>query len=241
MGASSWRYYTAYQANPEAALQELRNAVFNRGEYSFGFGGFAGPGGPFAGGNFPGAPGMPPDAAAGPLRQLEILTAAAQMAGADDRVARAAMTGDFTGLDDEQRRAAEQLRPLFQIARAHLTRGGTVDDFGNEDDEEDEGRAFTPGTRPETIEELLEMVAEDGTHSVLDIERTGPHREFGVAAPMPDRRVREFFGTEQPTHEQVEENWGDVSEGLERWQAYYLTVYRDGKPDEYAFIGCSGD
>jgi len=249
MGASSWRYYTAYRPDPEAALQQLRNDVFRRGEYSFGFGGFAGPGGPFAGGPFAGAdfpdvPGVPPDVAAGPLRQLEILTAAAQMAGANDRVARAAMTGDYTGLNDDQRRAAEQLRPLFQVAQAHLAQGGTVDDFGNEEgeeDEEDEGRAFTPGARPETIEELLEMVAEDGTHSVLDIERTGPHREFGVAAPMPARRVREFFGTEQPTHAQVEESWGDVSEGLERWQAYYVTVYRDGKPDEYAFIGCSGD
>ena len=45
----------------------------------------------------------------------------------------------------------------------------------------------------------------------------------------------------ETTHEQVEENWGDASDGLERWQAYYVTVYRDGKPHEYAFIGCSGD
>ena len=85
------------------------------------------------------------------------------------------------------------------------------------------------------------MVAEDGTHSVLDIEQTGTGREFGVATPMPALEIRRYFGTEQPTHEQVEQNWGDASERLDRWEAYYVTVYRDGKPHEYAFIGCSGD
>jgi hypothetical protein len=242
MGASSWRSYTPYQPNPEAALQQLRRDVFARGEYSMGFGGFARPGGPLAGagGPFAGAPGVPPEVAAGPLQQLQALTAAAQMAGVDDRVGRAAMTGDYSGLTDEQRRAAEQLRPLFQMAQAHLAQGGAVEDFGDEDDEEEE-RVFPPGHRPETIEELLEMVAEDGTHSILDIEHTGPRREFGVAAPMPPRRVAQFFGTDRPTHEQVEENWLDASEELDRWQAYYVTIYRDGEPHEYAFIGCSGD
>jgi hypothetical protein len=243
MGASSWRYYTAYQPDPEAALQQLRRDVFARGEYSFGFGGFAGHGGPFAGGPFTGAPSVPPDLATGLPPQLQLLNAAAQMAGTDERVGRAAMTGDYTGLNEEQRQAAERLRPLFQMAQAHLAQGGTVDDFGGDEDDEDEEepRAFTPGQRPETIEELLEMVAEDGTHSVLDIEQTGPSRTFGIAAPMPARRISHLFGTEQPTHEQVEEKWGDASEELDRWQAYYVTVYRDGRPHEYAFIGCSGD
>ena len=241
MGASSWRFYTSYQPDPEAALQQLRRDVFARGEYSFGFGGFAGPGGPFAGGPFAGVPGVPPDFAAGLPPQLQLLTDAAHLAESDDRVSRAVMSGDYSGLSDEQRRAAEQLRPLFELAQEHLSQGGTVDDFVDEEAGEDGPRPFTPGQRPETIEELLEMVAEDGTHSILDIEQTGPRREFGVAAPMPTGRIRRFFGSEQPTHEQVEANWGDASEELDRWQAYYVTVYRDGKPDEYAFIGCSGD
>jgi hypothetical protein len=240
MGASSWRFYTSYQPDPEAALQQLRRDVFARGDYSFGFGGFAGPGGPFAGGPFAGARGVPPDFAAGLPPQFQQLTAAAHLAESDDRIARAVMSGDYSGLNDEQRRAAEQLRPLFELAQAHLAQGGTVEDFGDEDDEE-EPREFAPGQRPETIEELLEMVAEDGTHSILDIEQTGPRREFGVAAPMPAARMRRFFGSEQPTRDQVEANWGDASEELDRWQAYYVTIYRDGKPDEYAFIGCSGD
>ena len=127
------------------------------------------------------------------------------------------------------------------MAQEHVAQGGTVEDLGDDAEDEEEVREFTPGQRPETIEELLEMVAEDGTHSILDIEHTGSRREFGVAAPMPARRIREFFGSEQPTHEQVEQSWGDASEELDRWQAYYLTIFKDGKPHEYAFIGCSGD
>lgn len=247
MGASSWRFYTSYQPDPEAALQQLRREVFARGEYSFGFGGFAGPGGPFAGGPSASTPEAAPDFAAGLPPQLQLLTAAARLAGMDDRVARAAMTGDYTGLNDEQRLASEQLRPLFQMAQTHLSKGGSIEDFGDDesgdDGDEDDGepRHFQSGQRPKTIEELLEMVAEDGTHSILDIESTGSRREFGVAAPMPPDQMRRFFGTEQPTHEQVEQTWGDASEELDRWQAYYVAVYRNGKPHEYAFIGCSGD
>src|SRR5262245_49066134 len=102
MGASSWRFYTSYQPDPEAALQQLRRDVFARGEYSFGFGGFAGPGGPFAGGPFAGVPGVPPDFAAGLPPQLQQLTAAAHLAESDDRIARAVMSGDYSGLNEEQ-------------------------------------------------------------------------------------------------------------------------------------------
>src|SRR4051812_47782920 len=33
MGATSWRYYTPYRANPDEAIQALRSEVFARGEY----------------------------------------------------------------------------------------------------------------------------------------------------------------------------------------------------------------
>jgi hypothetical protein len=50
-----------------------------------------------------------------------------------------------------------------------------------------------------------------------------------------------MFGTPQPTREQVEAGWQDVAETLRREHACYLVVFRDGEPDEYAFIGVSGD
>ena len=92
-----------------------------------------------------------------------------------------------------------------------------------------------------TIDELLEAAAESGTHSVLDIEHVGTRLGFAVAAPMSPTSTRRMFGTPEPTHEQVEDRWQDIAERIGRWQARYLAVFRDGKPHEYAFIGCSGD
>ena len=220
MGASSWRHYTPHRPDPEQALQELRQDVFARRDYSMGMGGFARPGG----GGFPG---NPLDLFnSGPLAGNPIIA----------RLMHAVQTGDSTGLSAEERFAVEQLRAAFALnEQARRAAGG-----GGEDDGED-GGGFGPGGEPQTIEELLEMVAEDGTHSILDIEHVGPRLDFGVAAPLPASRVARVFGSPQPTHDQVEANWGAIADGLERWQAYYLTVYRDGQPAEYAFIGCSGD
>jgi hypothetical protein len=88
---------------------------------------------------------------------------------------------------------------------------------------------------------LLKRAGESGTHSILDIERVSEQPEFGVAAPLSADSLRQTFGTDAPTHEEVERHWADVAERLGRWQACYLVVYRGGEPHEYAFIGCSGD
>lgn len=209
MGASSWHYFTPYQPDAEAALQQLRNDVFARNDYSRGFGGFARA-------NDPHGPRRPDPAS--------FLQHAADLAGPNGRLLRAAMAGDYTGLSEQERRIAQQLLPMLQQLAVEAT--------GNDDE---------PGDPPGSIDELLEMAAEDGTHSILDIQHTALQRDFAVALPMPASRIQEWFGTTEPTHEQVEEYSLDVAEELDRWEALYLTVFRDGKPHEYAFIGCSGD
>lgn len=222
MGASSWRYYTPYRDNPETALQELRQRVFEDGEYSMGGGGFF----PVNGG---GGGGM-----ADPAAMLES-GAFGPMNDDIRRVVNAAKTGDFTGLSGPERQAAQQMKAMFDLV-ATMKKGG----FGGGDDDDGPG-GFDPDHKPETIDELLEMVAEDGTHSILDIERTASRKEFGAAIPLPDRDAKRHFGTERPDHDQVESNWAAVAENLERWEAHYVAVWKDGEPHEYAFIGCSGD
>jgi hypothetical protein len=232
MGASSWIYYTPYRDDPEAALQELRRRVFAEGDYSMGFGGFSKVNGrgPFDGGPFPGAtPGFDPLAAVREHARQNPLLA---------RLVRAAETGELAGLSPEERRAAEQFRALLG---AFPGPGPRLHDPDAGDEEGDDGPGADGGDRPGSIEEALEMAAEDGTHSILDIERTGRRREFGVATPYPPREVERAFGTAHPTHDEVEESWDVVAEELERWEAHYLVVYKGGTPDEYAFIGCSGD
>jgi hypothetical protein len=211
MGASSWRSYTPYREDPETALQEVRQRVFEAGEYSMGGGGL-----------FPanGNSGIPDPAAALEKHGLH------EFAAAMRRMMNAAKTGDFSGLSAEERQSAQEMKKSMDMIAS--LKGGAAP-------------GFDPDDKPETIEELLEMVAEDGTHSILDIERTAARKEFGAAIPLPSREAMRFFGTERPDHDQVESKWADVAEKLERWEAYYVTIWKDGDPHEYAFIGCSGD
>jgi hypothetical protein len=141
----------------------------------------------------------------------------------DLRMQRAVETGDMRALSRADRACAQRVRGLAQLA-------GQLG-----------GLPVRSTERPRSIDELLERSAECGTHSILDIEHVAPRPRFGAAAPLSAEAVRRTFGSAQPTHEQVEENWPDVAERLRRWQARHLVVYRDGHAAEYAFIGCSGD
>jgi hypothetical protein len=95
-------------------------------------------------------------------------------------------------------------------------------------------------TTAESIDHLLELAGENGTHSILDITHLAARLDFAAAAPMLSSDLRRFFGTDQPTHEQAEDAVDDIGDELD-WQAYYFVVYKDGRPAEYAFIGSSGD
>ena len=94
---------------------------------------------------------------------------------------------------------------------------------------------------PSSIQELLEHNAESGTHSILDIFGIADEPIFGAATPVPEEELIRAFGTTRPTAEQVEASGIDFGENLERWQAIYYMVYKDGRPHEIRFEGCSGD
>jgi hypothetical protein len=101
---------------------------------------------------------------------------------------------------------------------------------------------------PATIEELLAVNAESGTHSILDILAVGAEPDFGTAGPVPDEVLTASFGTTRPTAEQVGPGYPSypkplarLIEDLERWQAVYFVIYKDGAPHQIAFEGNSGD
>ena len=102
------------------------------------------------------------------------------------------------------------------------------------------------GRKPTSIKQLLEQCEENGTHSILDIERVASSPAFGAVAPLSKQQLLEFFGTEQPGHEALEKWSGRVdpleAEPLyERWEGIYVIVYKDSQADEIYFEGCSGD
>jgi hypothetical protein len=93
---------------------------------------------------------------------------------------------------------------------------------------------------PATPEEALEMADADGTASILDIQRISDHPDFFCAAPFSSAKLRQFFGTDKPSRddiEQADEYWDE----LDRGQARYVVVYEDDQPSELYFAGYSFD
>ena len=97
-----------------------------------------------------------------------------------------------------------------------------------------------PGARHPSIEAARQAAGADGTRSILDIERVGDEPDFGVAVPLGDAALEAMCDTTKPTHDMVETNL-DVFDCIERGQAIYIVVYRDGRPDELFFAGYSYD
>ncbi len=101
-----------------------------------------------------------------------------------------------------------------------------------------------PKRKPKTIEKLLELQGESGTHSILDILSISAEPKFAAISPLRRSKLVEFFGSDTPSRSQIEEahNSGALEALIsERWEGVYIVAYRDGSPSEIFFAGCSGD
>lgn len=102
-----------------------------------------------------------------------------------------------------------------------------------------------PGARSMAELEAVRCVSTDGTHSILDIGGVSPDRADGAIYPLPEGVLVSLFGTSRPTRSMVEVWRGrddPARYGLyERWQGFYVTIYKDGQPDEVYIEGASGD
>ena len=94
--------------------------------------------------------------------------------------------------------------------------------------------------QPNSIEEAREIADADGTCSVLDIDRVSDEPDFFCAAPFTPAELKNYFGTDRPTHSDIEDS-EDYWDDLERGQARYAVVYADGNPSEIYFAGYSFD
>jgi hypothetical protein len=119
-------------------------------------------------------------------------------------------------------------------------------------------RLFDPDDAPATIEEACQQAAESGTCSVLDM--TGVADEpladdvgnwmatgdlpasFCMAAPLSLDQLQRLYGTDRPTHRQVEANH-EFYEWIDRGLGIYVVVYDDlrKQPVEIFFAGYSFD
>jgi hypothetical protein len=96
-------------------------------------------------------------------------------------------------------------------------------------------------SQPRTIQELLQMNGENGTHSIIDIKGVAETSEFGKVAPLSSQQLMKFFGTERPTREMAEEKLDEIENLCQRGEGVYFVVFQNGSPSEICFIGISGD
>ena len=97
-----------------------------------------------------------------------------------------------------------------------------------------------PGRRHSSIEEAREDADADGTRSILDVSRISTTPDYDAVAPLDEGELIEFFGTTQPTAEEVED-CEDLFDQIERGQGVYVIVYEKEKPSQIFFAGYSYD
>jgi hypothetical protein len=96
-------------------------------------------------------------------------------------------------------------------------------------------------SQPTTLKALIDWNGEEGTHSIIDIERITPIPAFGSASPFSTNQLIEMFGTDKPERSMIEQRKSEITGMRKRWEASYIIVYKNGKPNEIFFSGFSGD
>lgn len=118
------------------------------------------------------------------------------------------------------------------------------------------------------LEELwqdAEFMGEEGTHSILDIDRvvhttTAPsdHNigDYGTLRPLAHERIVHHFGTDRPTPGRFEELLAQAHSAIGcppdhaetlldecrmRWTGVYVVLYTDDEPTHLGIFGFSGD
>ena len=97
-----------------------------------------------------------------------------------------------------------------------------------------------PGAKHRSIAEALEASGEDGTRSILDIERVSDKPAFSAACRLSKERLKKLYGTIYPTHEMVTKNM-DFFNDIERGHCIFFIIYKNAKPSEILFAGYSFD
>ncbi len=118
------------------------------------------------------------------------------------------------------------------------------------------------GPRPTTRWELAavkdtEEFWEEGTHSILDMDRLIPADDEdndGTVRPLTPDELRRYFGTDRPSEADFDRvylctpgtdpvEWArrDILTDLRGWSGRYTVLYDAGRPQQIIFFGFSGD
>ena len=100
------------------------------------------------------------------------------------------------------------------------------------------------GIIPASMEELIELNGEAGTHSIIDMDGgLGATPEFAAVALLTPEQLQRMFDTEYPDHALVENRLesGELYSFCRNWEGVCILVYTNNVPTEICFLGCSGD
>src|SRR5258706_9277538 len=72
-----------------------------------------------------------------------------------------------------------------------------------------------PGAQHKSIQLALKAADADGTRSILDLDHVSDEPDFSAVVPLPPDELDRLFGTEQPTHDMIQQS-DELFEGIER-------------------------
>jgi hypothetical protein len=112
----------------------------------------------------------------------------------------------------------------------------------------------SPGPKHGSIREAVDSAMEEGTGSILDLNRVTSQPDFGAVSPIPDGDLIKLFGTTKPTRELLEtllfpkrrEDYrADLMElfwdRIRRGEGRYVILSAASEPSELFLVGYSWD
>ena len=122
-------------------------------------------------------------------------------------------------------------------------------------DPDDIDEADDVAARPTTLAELTEAKRiedfwDEGTHSILDVERVwteGDETDFACVRPLAVAELVQVFGSQYPSAADFDRVYQPGPSGLledlmgQKWSGRSMVIYSDEIPTEVYFWGWSGD
>lgn len=98
-----------------------------------------------------------------------------------------------------------------------------------------------PGAKHRSIADAMRAAQEEGTRSILDIDRIASSPAYGAATRLDDEVLLELYGTTEPTRQMVEPDFAFAELMEERGQGVYFVLHEREKPRHILFAGYSYD
>ncbi len=95
--------------------------------------------------------------------------------------------------------------------------------------------------RAKTIDGLLEIVGDSGTHTILDIQHVSKAPGYSFITQATREELLAWFGTEKPSKESISVLVQDYEYLIDCHHNCFVILYDGDQPSEICFFGVTGD